>query len=154
MRPIYLFIILKSYLVFGMVGSVVMIANSIIIYFVGKAYDKKAHKKYFIGSSVAVSLTWIARFLSTTPITAVLSDVLNRLFSPFWWMKIRRIELVAGEKTDSLVFGAAHEYMVSIGLILGIVVGYIVLVVGTWWLLISVLAIFATAVGTWALKNE
>ncbi len=152
--PIYLFMILKSYLVFGMVGSVVMIANSIIVYFVGKAYDKQVHKKYFVGSSVAVSLTWVARFLSTTPITVVLSDVLNRLFSPFWWMKIRRSELVAGEKTDSLVFGAAHEYMVSIGLILGIFVGYIVLVVGSWWLLISALAVIATMIGTWALKDE
>ncbi len=152
--PIYLFLILKSYFLFGMVGSVVMIANSVIVYLVGKAYDKRTLRKYFLGSSLAVSITWIARFMSSTPITVVLADILNRLFSPFWWMKIRRSELVAGEKTDSLVFGAAHEYMVSIGLILGIFVGYIVLIVGSSWILISVLAVIATMIGTWVLKDE
>ncbi|MGD8744286.1 MAG: MFS transporter, partial [Candidatus Woesebacteria bacterium] len=128
--PIYLYLVVKDYRLFGLIGSVVMMASSVAVYYTGKLYDKSSHRRLFWGSTVMVSASWLARFVSTTSISAGISDTVNRLFSPPWWMKVRRKELLAGEETDSLVFGAAHEYLSTAAVISGAVIGYLVLVVG------------------------
>ena len=124
---VYLYLILKSYTEFGAVGSVMAVMNSIAIYICGKLYDRRRAKKVFTNSAIVVSLAWIGRFLSTTPFSAIGFTALSRLFSPPWWMKIRRRELFIGEKTDSLVFSVAHEYVVTFSVIFGWVVGYLIL---------------------------
>jgi MFS family permease len=153
--PILLFILLKSYTSFGIVGSVVMIVNSFSVYLIGKAYDKRQLKATFETSSVLVSVTWAARFLSTTGGTAVVSELFNRIFSPLWWMKIRRQELVEGEKIDSLVFGVAHEYIVTFAYIFALILGYTILLAanGAWgWLALP--TIIATLVTAIILKDD
>ena len=111
--PIYMYLILKSYTVFGAIGSLVMILNSVAVYVSGKMYDKRPLEKVFPAFSLAVAISWVMRFLSKDIISVATSDAINRFFSPFWWMKIRRDELGIGEKYDSVVFSVAHEYIVT-----------------------------------------
>lgn len=153
--PIYLFSIIGSYKLFGIVGGFVMMVSSIAIYFAGKLYDKRSLKTVFWGSSVLVSITWIGRFLSSTPFVAVAADAFNRLFSPSWWMKIRRQELLAGEEVDSLVFGAAHEYLQSAGVVSGLFIGYLILLFsGGNWVWLTVPAVLGTLASTWILRKD
>ncbi len=152
---VYLFIILGSYVKFGIVGSVVAIANSIAIYVFGKVYDKRRASKTFVDSSVVVSITWVFRFLSKTFVAAAVSDIFNRIFSPPWWMKIRRRELVAGEEVDSLVFAVAHEYLVTFGLLIGWGLGYIILVITNMgWIWLAIPAVLGTLASTWILRKD
>ena len=108
-----------------------------------------------VGSSIAVSVTWIGRFFSVTILGFIVSDVFNKLFSPLWWMKIRRQELVEGEKVDSLVFGAAHEYVVTAALLTMWLLCYVLMVLsnGNWGLL-AIPAVGATILATWLVKDK
>lgn len=115
--PIYMYLILKSYTTFGAIGSLVMILNSVAVYVSGKMYDKRPFERAFPAFSIAVAISWVMRFLSKDLISVTTSDAINRFFSPFWWMKIRRDELGIGEKYDSVVFSVAHEYIVTISYI-------------------------------------
>lgn len=147
--------ILKSYTEFGIVASVIAVMNSVAVYVCGKLYDRRRAKKIFITSATIVSLSWVGRFLSATPLPAIGFSVVSRIFSPPWWMKIRRRELLVGEKTDSLVFGVFHEYIVTMSVILGWVVGYLILVVTKlqWqWLIIP--AVFGIFVSVKKMKHE
>ena len=153
--PIFLLLILGSYFTFGVVGSLVIFINSISVYIVGKIYDKRQAKSMFIRASFAVSVTWFMRFLAKSPFGAVSADVLNRVASPPIWMKIRRQELLAGEKIDSLVFGAAHEYLVTFAFISSLIIGFAILSIsrGQWALLI-IPAVVGTIIAAWVLRNE
>ncbi|HEX9601151.1 MAG TPA: hypothetical protein VF985_06655, partial [Mariniflexile sp.] len=117
------FIVVASYTNFGVIGTLVTLINGITIYMAGKIYDKRAGKNMFLTSSAAVGITWVFRFLSTTFIGVLFSDFVNRMFSPPWWMKIRRNQLKAGEEVDSLVFASSHEYLTSFGIMASWVVG-------------------------------
>ena len=153
--PIYLFLVVGGYLVFGIVGSIAMVANAIAIWVVGKYYDKRAHRKLFLGSSFMVSLTWATRFLSLSSLGIIVSDVVNRIVSPPWWMKIKRNAFAKGESIDSLAFAVAHEYVVTFGYTAGLVLGFIFLIVsnGYWaWLILPTVA--GTVVATWIVKDE
>lgn len=132
--PIFMILILGSYSLYGSIASGVMVVSGIAIYVSGKLYDRKQHKRLFISSSYGVGVTWIMRFLSKNSLSIVFSDSLNRLASPFWWMKIRRQSLLIGEKIDNLVFGASWEYLVTIGYLVGFLSGYILLLIsgGEW----------------------
>lgn len=153
--PIFLFKVLGNYELFGFVGSLVMIMNSAAVYLTGKLYDKNGHRKFYETSAFVVVLTWIARFVSVTPLTVIIADVTHRVASPPFWMKIRRYELVKGEKHDSLVYGAAHEFLHTFGLLAGTTVGFCLLALsgGAW-----VLLVFPALIGTFAptvlLKDE
>ena len=153
--PIYLFLVLGSYLKFGIVGSVVMFVNSIAVYLVGKIYDRKRASRLFRNASIVVSLTWVMRFLAKSPLWVSTSDVINRIASPPWWMKIKRQELLAGEKVDSLVFGAAHEYLVTLAFLIALPVGYAILIATNLsWPWLIPLAVLGTIIPTWLLRND
>ncbi len=153
--PVYMFVVLGGYVILGVVGSIVMIANSIAIFLMGKVYDKGANKKLFLTSGVVMSATWVARFLSTTPFSVAISDVANRFVSPLWWMKIKRQEFLRGERADSVVFGVAHEYSISVGYIAGAALGAVVVFLGAaGWVWLSIPAVFASLYATFLMRNE
>ena len=153
--PIFLLAILGNYTTFGIITSAVMVLNSLAVYWGGKKYDKAANQGLFFSSGLVVSISWLMRFIATTPISAIAADSINHFSSPLWWMKIRRLELVTGEKQDGLVFAAAHELVVTAAYILALILGYIILtktvLIWTWFIPITIMS---TLAGTLAIRNK
>jgi len=152
--PVLLLSVLGNYTFFGFVGSIVMVANSVSVYHFGKIYDKKNDQKVFLYSGVLVVVTWFARFMSITPVGISISDAMNRVVSPAWWMKIRRYELVVGERVDSLVFGAAHEFVVTFGIVSGLIVGSLILIFTQQWMLLILPVFLGTTIATVILTKK
>jgi MFS family permease len=153
--PVFLIISLGTYTKFGELGSLVFLINSFAVYLSAKLYDRKRGKNIFITSSLVVSLTWFARFLSNSPTNTVASDISHRLVSPFWWSKIRKSELMLGEKNDSLVFGAAHELVATMGIITALVLGYLALTqTQALWLWLIPITVGSTLFTTWIVKDN
>ena len=149
--PILLFSLVGSFAKFGMIGSGVMVANSLAVYVSGKVYDKRKLRKIYPAFTGLVVVSNVLRYSSKTMVMGVGSDAANRLVSPFWWMKIRRNSLVDGENYEPMVFGVAWEWAVCWGYITSLIVGYLILVMsgGQWqWLMVpAVLANVIAAVG-------
>lgn len=140
--PVFLILVLKNYATFGAVGSIVMIVSSVMVYLSGYLYDKRPLRRIFPAAAAASSLMWVVRFLSTTPVTVGVADVVHRLISPVWWMKISRYGLAVGERVDRMTFSVAHETMVTLGALTGLGIGYSLLVIGNlnwYWLLVPTL---------------
>lgn len=140
--PIFLILVLKNYAVFGAIGSLVMMTSSVMVYIAGFLYDRQPLRRIFPGAALAVGVMWVIRFLSRTPLTVGTADVLYRVISPAWWMKIRRNELAVGEEADHMTFAIAHELMITFGDLTGLVLGYWLLVMShlNWyWLLLPTL---------------
>lgn len=152
--PIYLFLVVGSYAVVGAIGSVTAIASAVMVYVAGRIYDRRPLRRVYPAASLVVGVSWILRFLSTSAITAGVSDVIHRLVSPLWSMKIRRAELVAGERIPGISFGVAHELVVSAAALTGLLFGYgILLATGNWfWLVIP--SAGAVLLSAWLMKDS
>lgn len=149
--PVLLFLIIGSFVKFGAVGSGVMIANGLAVYLAGKIYDKRKLRRVYPFFTGMVVVSNIMRYLSKTIGMGIASDSLNRVASPFWWMKIRRNSILDGEKYDPMVFAAAWEWAVCLGYLISLALGYFILVIsqGQWqWLIVpAVIANIVAAVG-------
>jgi len=153
--PIFLLLIVKSYSTFGAIASLVMLVNSVAVYWFGKQYDKRPFRRLFPVAGLLVIVTWVMRFLARTTLVAGVVDGLSRLVSPAWWMKIRRQELLVGEKSDSLVFAVAHEMVVSGGYLVSLGLGYSLLKIsGGEWVWLSIPAILGVVISTWTLRKK
>jgi MFS family permease len=145
--PVFLFLVLGSHIRFGLVGSLVMMVNSLAVYLMGKVYDRRPLRRGYPLGAAMVMISWWWRFVSPTPMMVVGADGFNRLVSPLWWMKIRRQALIVGEKVDSLVFAAAWEFLVTGGYLAGLILGFELLIIsGGQWLWLAAPA----ALGVWA----
>ena len=149
--PILLFSLVGSFAKFGMIGSGVMITNSLAVFVAGRLYDKRKFRRGYPVFTGLVAVSNIMRYSSNSLGLGIASDGLNRISSPFWWMKIRRNALVDGENYSPMVFAAAWEWSVCLGYLLSLVVGFLILVFsnGEWqWLIVpAVVANVAAAVG-------
>lgn len=149
--PILLFSLVGSFAKFGMIGSGVMVANSLAVYVTGKIYDKRKLRRVYPVFTGLVAVSNVLRYSSKTMMMGVGSDAMNRMMSPFWWMKIRRNALVDGENYSPMVFAVAWEWAVCWGYITSLIVGYLILVMsgGQWqWLMVpAVVANVIAAVG-------
>ncbi len=137
--PILLFSLVGSFAKFGMIGSGVMVANSLAVYVAGKVYDKRKLERVYPVFTGLVVVSNVLRYASKSMVMGIGSDGLNRLTSPFWWMKIRRNALVDGENYEPMVFAVAWEWAVCLGYITSLIVGYLILVFsgGQWqWLIV------------------
>lgn len=138
--PVLLFLLAGgSHIRFGLIGSLVMVVNSLAVFLTGRVYDKRPLRKGFILAAGMVIVSNVLRYTATSFVWAGLADGLGRLVSPFWWMKIYRYALGIGEKVDSVVFAAGWELIVSGGYLAGLVVGFGLLVLsgGKWlWLIL------------------
>lgn len=137
--PVFLFLIIGGYERFGIVNGGVMLISSLVVYGSGKIYDKRPLKRGQWLATSLVSLSYVMRFMAGNSLMAVGADGFNRLVSPFWWMRIRRRVLMAGEKVKAMVFGVAWEWAVSVGYIVSLVAGFLLLWLsgGEWkWLII------------------
>jgi hypothetical protein len=153
--PVYLFLIIRNYTVFGAVGSLVLVLSSLMVYLAGRVYDQRPLHRVFPATAGMMLLTWLLRFLTVTPVAAATADGISRFLSPLWWMKVRRQELLVGERNDSLTFGAAHELLVSAGLLVGLVTGYALLAVtNVTWIWLMVPAGVGIVSATWLLKDS
>ncbi|MBU1085614.1 MAG: MFS transporter [Candidatus Beckwithbacteria bacterium] len=149
--PILLFLIAGSFAKFGMIGSGVMVANSVAVYFAGRLYDRRKLRKVYPVFTAVVAVSNAMRYSSNTLGMGIASDSLNRVASPFWWMKIRRNSLVDGENYEPMVFAAAWEWSACFGYLASLMVGYLILMFsnGQWqWLMVpAVIANIAAGVG-------
>lgn len=139
--PIFLFLVVGSHMTFGIIGSIVMVLNSLAVYGTGKLYDKRRLRQVYPLASAMVVVSFGLRFLASTTGLAGVADGLNRLVSPFWWMKIRRNALMIGEKVKAMVFAAAWEWVVTAGYLTALTGGFLLLrwSGGQWlWLLVPV----------------
>ncbi|MEA3355166.1 MAG: MFS transporter [Patescibacteria group bacterium] len=152
--PIFLFLILGSHIKFGIIASLVMIINSVAVYSSGKIYDKRPLKRGYLMATGLVSISYVLRFLSLNLACVVGADSLNRLVSPFWWMKIRRKALIAGEKVGAMVFAAAWEWLVTAGYLGGLLIGFVILKLSDGqWLWLAVPAIVGVVMGAKHVEN-
>lgn len=152
--PIYLFLVVKSYAVVGVIGSVTAIASAAMIYVAGKIYDRRPLRRVFPAASLIVSVSWVLRFLSTSGLTAGVSDVIHRLVSPLWSMKIRRAELAAGEKIHGISFGVAHELVVSAAALTGLLFGYGILLATDNWFWLIIPSAGAVLLSAWLMRER
>jgi|GEM_PF-3172133 MFS family permease len=149
--PILLFLIVGSFVKFGAIGSGVMIANGLAVYLSGKLYDKRKLVRAYPIFTGLVVVSNVMRYFSKTLVMGVASDSLNRVTSPFWWMKIRRNSILDGEKYEPIVFAVAWEWAVCLGYLVSLALGYLILSMsqGHWpWLIVpAVIANIVAAVG-------
>jgi len=138
--PVLLFLLAGgSHIRFGLIGSLVMVVNSLAVFLTGKMYDKRPLRRGFPLAAGMVIVSNVLRYTAGSFVWAGLADGLHRLVSPFWWMKIRRYSLGIGEKANSLVFAAGWELIVTGGYLAGLVVGFGLLALsgGEWlWLIL------------------
>jgi len=153
--PVLLFLLLDSHLTFGLVGGLVMVVNSMAVYGAGKIYDKRPLRRGQLWMTGLVILSDIGRFFAPNIGVAVGADSMNRSVSPWWWMKIRRRALVAGEKLKTLEFAAIWEWSVTTGYLTGLVAGYGVLKLsgGDWRFLIIPAAVGAV-MASWCARHS
>ena len=132
--PVYIVFLGKGFAFLGGLRSLVLLGSSISVYMLGRFYDRRPLKRVFLGASIVEALMWVVRFSASSAIGLVVSDVTGKVMNPVWWMKIRRYELEIGERVEKMVFSVAHELMVSVGLLVGLMVGVWLLVLsgGQW----------------------
>jgi hypothetical protein len=132
-----------------------MIGSSLSTYGLGKVYDRQSKKQLFVVASLIEASMWLLRFAMKAAAGLVVVDVTGKLMSPVWWMKIRRYELEMGERVEAMVFSVAHELMVSVGLITGLLWGVWLLVLtdGNWWWL-GVPAAMGVILSAWLVRRE
>ena len=149
--PVLLFSIVGSFSKFGMIGSGVMLLNSLAVFLSGKLYDKRKLRRGYPLFTGMVAVSNMIRYSSKTIGMGITADSLNRLASPFWWMKIRRNAILDGENYEPMVFATAWEWSACVGYILALIVGYLILLLtnGQWqWLMVpAVVANIVAAVG-------
>lgn len=153
--PVYFFLILRSYALFGVVGSIVTIISAIIVYLAGVAYDRRPFRRVQPLFAGGLSGVWLIRWLSVTPMSAAMADVIHHLTSPFWWMKIRRRELLWGKQMNSVVFGVVHEQLVTIGVVVGLVSSWVLMVIsGYWWPVLLIPTTVSILGSSWLLTKS
>jgi MFS family permease len=153
--PLYILSLGRGYIFLGGLKSLVMIGSSLSTYGLGKVYDRQPKKQLFIFASLVEASMWLLRFALTTTMALITVDVTGKLMSPVWWMKIRRYELEIGERVEVMVFSVAHELMVSLGLVAGLLIGVWLLVMsgGNWWWL-GVPAALGVLLSAWLVRRE
>jgi len=151
--PVFLFLVVGSHIRFGIIASLVMVVNSAATYMAGKTYDKRPLRRAFPLAGFLVATTDVLRYMSHTMFLAAGVDSINRIASPFWWMKIRRSALVAGEKVKAVVFAAVWEWIVTGGYMVGLLMGYMVLKIsGGDWIWLGVPSVIGVLMATLAKK--
>jgi len=153
--PVFLFLVVGSHIKFGLVGSLVMVVNSGAAYMAGKTYDKRPLRRVFPLAGFLVATTDVLRYMSHTMFLAAGVDSVNRMASPFWWMKIRRSALVAGEKIKAVMFAVVWEWMVTGGFLVGLVLGYVILKIsGGNWIWLGVPSVIGVLMATLARNRK
>lgn len=115
--PVFLFLIIGAYSLFGVILAIIGVFNMISVYFSGRMYDKRKSSKIFNLSVIVVCVSSVFMFMSNLLWVVVGANFVKKLIAPLWWMKIRRLELLEGERHDHLVFAVGHEIVWSAGLI-------------------------------------
>jgi MFS family permease len=153
--PIYIISTGRGYSFLGGLKSLVMVGSSISTLILGKVYDRRPLKRIFVGASMVEAGMWVLRFAASSTIWLIGADVTGKLMNPAWWMKIRRYELEIGERVEKMVFGVAHELMVSLGYLAGLVVCVWILTLshGIWGLL-ALPAIGGIVVSAWLVRDD
>lgn len=153
--PILLFSLVGSFAKFGVIGSMVMLANGAAVFVAGKIYDKRKLRRGYSFFAVMVALSNVLRYSSKSLLRGVLSDGFNRLVSPFWWMKIRRNSLMDGERCEPMVFAVAWEWSACLGYLSALVVGYLILVFsGGRWELLMIPAVVANVISAVGVRKD
>lgn len=120
--PIYVFLLLGSYEVFGSLYAFVMLVSGIAVWGAGKLYDNRPLHRVYPFVSMSMAVLWVGRFMAQSVVALFAVDGISRVLSPFWWMKIRRYELGKGEKMSGVVFGIAHELVLSVAKLAGLMI--------------------------------
>lgn len=153
--PVYAFLILGSYTAIGVLGSAVVLIESLTTVLAGRLYDRRPLHRLYPLIAVSVAVAWVVRFLAAIPVAIFAADIIHRTVSPLWWMKIRRSALAAGETANHLVFGLAWEWLLTAGYLAGLLVCYLLLVVFNFnWLWLAVPAVGGVAGATVLMKKE
>ena len=154
--PIFLFLVVGSHIKFGAIASIVMIFNSLAVYVSGKIYDKRPLRRGYPMATGVVMVSYILRFSAFSLLMVGAADSLNRIASPFWWMKIRRRALLIGEKVRVTVFAATWEWAVTAGYLVSLIIGFFILrLTGGKWIWLAAPAIIGVLMSAILVrKNE
>ena len=153
--PIFLFLAVGSHMSFGVIVSLVMMVNSLAVYGTGKLYDRRRLRRAYPVIGGLVALSFGLRFMTTTPVLVGMADGFHRLVSPFWWMKIRRNALMAGEKVKAMVFAASWEWAVTLGYLVSLGVGWLVMwLSGGQWLWLTLPAAIAVGMASKGMREK
>jgi len=118
--PIYLITSLQNYSLFGVVFSLLGITNIIVAFISGRIYDKKRANVIFSLGTILTCISWIPMFGKQIG-GVIAGGFVKKTIAPLWWMKIRRRELLNGEKHDHLVFAVGHEIIWCLGMVISLV---------------------------------
>jgi hypothetical protein len=153
--PIYIFILVGSYATVGAVFSVAMLVSSLAVYWIGKMYDRRPLHRLYPFAVVIEAVISMFRFMVASLAPLVTIDIASRMASPLWWMKIRRYELRKGEEMNSVLFGVAHELVLSYGVIMGIILSMGLMAwSGYEWEVLAVPAVFGVLLSGWLVRDR
>jgi MFS family permease len=153
--PIYVFILVGSYATVGAVFSVAMLVSSLAVYWIGKMYDRRPLHRLYPFAVVIEAVISMFRFMVASLAPLVTIDIASRMASPLWWMKIRRYELRKGEEMNSVLFGVAHELVLSYGVIMGIILSMGLMAwSGYEWEVLAVPAVFGVLLSGWLVRDR
>jgi hypothetical protein len=155
MWPVYLMMMVGSYALLGSIYSGVMLASGISVMAAGKIYDSRPLRRVFPVASAMVAVLWGMRFLTTSLSGVVTADILGRLLSPLWWMKIRRFELRFGGRSNAMVYASAHELLVAFGTVVGLSTGGLLVLMSRGdFRLLMIPGIAGVLFSTWAARKK
>jgi len=146
--PIFLYLMITNYSLFGLFGSMAMVASGLANIVAGKLYDKRPLRRGHWWLTGLIGATWIGMAFSMGGWWAAGANTLRKLISPLWWMKFRRYALVKGETIPAVEFGVVWVWIVTLGYLAGItVVIGLVLVTGQWYamMLPALLGVFMSS---------
>lgn len=116
--PLYVFIMVGSLKVLGIITSLVAIVAVASVYLAGKFFDRSPKRKaMFICGSLLTALIWPLKALAKSiwPIFAV--DFLDKSVNSFYWIPFLSETYKFTLKKDSVAFFTFREVIISLGIL-------------------------------------
>lgn len=116
--PIFVFLILGSYVGLGGLSSLTILLTAIVGLFIGQIVDREGAKKMLSFSTIGYVIVWFLRLLVGTISEAFMVDGLSRIFSRGTHLPIQVLVYDKGSEHGNLNFAVLFEMAVSVGKLL------------------------------------
>jgi len=113
--PIFIFVILKSYLGLGTLSSVTIFLTAIFGLFIGRIVDKKGGRQMLRFSTIGYSIVWFVRLAVKSTLGVFVVDGFSRIFSQGLGIPMQALVYDKGTERGNLNFGVFFEMALVVG---------------------------------------
>lgn len=142
--PIFVFAIIGSYEVMGILKSSVAAISLLILFLVGNLVDKKSKASVLIFGGVTGSLIWLARILVKTVPQVFLIDSADTILAKFWGIPFDALVYKKAEDETLINYLIFREWAIHIGQLGVLILMMVLIALGANFLISFVLAACAT----------